>query len=162
MNRISFTANLLVTPKADEDRTKLANRGLDISNAFFEKTRYDNYHTMVLINSNDTGSDEFILKRNEWEGDTVVSRFRTNFTCDLDKLSNNDAVKRLVDIFELMKIKAEQNRKLKKKIDTRDSIVEKRDKEIRELDTEQKLEFLYQMQKRGLTSDTIEFPELAS
>ncbi len=162
MNRISFTANLLVTPKADEDRTKLANRGLDISNAFFEKTRYDNYHTMVLINSNDTGSDEFILKRNEWEGDTVVSRFRTNFTCDLDKLSNNDAVKRLVDIFELMKIKAEQNRKLKKKIDTRDSIVEKRDKEIRELDTEQKLEFLYQMQKRGLTSDTIEFPDLAS
>ena len=162
MNRISFTANLLVTPKADEDRTKLANRGLDISNAFFEKTRYDNYHTMVLINSNDTGSDEFILKRNEWEGDTVVSRFRTNFTCDLDKLSNNDAVKRLVDIFELMKIKEEQNRKLKKKIDTRDSIVEKRDKEIRELDTEQKLEFLYQMQKRGLTSDTIEFPDLAS
>ena len=85
MNRITFTANLLVTPKADENRTKLANRGTDISNAFFEKTRYDNYHTMVLLDSNDNGSDEFILKRNEWEGDTVVSRFRTNFTCDLDK-----------------------------------------------------------------------------
>ncbi len=162
MNRITFTANLLVTPKADENRTKLANRGTDISNAFFEKTRYDNYHTMVLLDSNDNGSDEFILKRNEWEGDTVVSRFRTNFTCDLDKLSNNDAVKRLVDVFELMKIKAEQNKKLKKKIDTRDSIVEKRDKEIRELDTEQKLEFLYEMQKRGLSSDTTDFPELAS
>lgn len=162
MNGISFTANLLVTPKADKNRTKLANRGVDISNQFFEKTRYDNYHTMILAESRDTGSDEFILKRNEWEGDTTVSRFRTNFTCDLDKLSNAEAVERLVDVFELMKIKAEQNRIMKKKVNTRDYIVEKRDREIRELDTEQKMEFLYEMQKRGLKSDTIDFPDLAS
>ena len=162
MNGISFTANLLVTPKADKNHTKLANRGVDISNQFFEKTRYDNYHTMILAESRDTGSDEFILKRNEWEGDTTVSRFRTNFTCDLDKLSNAEAVERLVDVFELMKIKAEQNRIMKKKVNTRDYIVEKRDREIRELDTEQKMEFLYEMQKSGLKSDTIDFPDLAS
>lgn len=157
INKITFTANLLVNPKSEAKSAKIKGRATNISNLFFEKTRYDNYHSLILLEANDNGSDEFILKHNEWEGDTVISRFRTDFTCDLDHMSNDEAAKRLVNVFEVMMLKAEQNKKLQKKIDARD----KRDRELQELDTKQKMEFLYQMRKRGLKSDTMTFPELA-
>lgn len=160
MNNITFTANLLISRPEGFENSKMAKRN-NLAEMFYMKTMDDQCHSLILKESNNEGSDEFILKKNEWESSTVVAKFRTNFTCDLDKLSDKEATERLVDIFDVMKIKAEQNRIIRKKIDSRDSIVEKRDKEIRELDTEQKLEFIYEMKKRGLKSDTMDFPELA-
>lgn len=163
MNNITFGATFKpsINGALSSGYSDLRPRRKEISGIFEEKTTNDKTHSLIIDKSRDMGSDEFILSETRKDKNVLVARLRTDFTTDLEKMTNEDAAKRLVAIFNLLKLKAGQNKKVQKIIDAREAMYEKKTEEIRVLKEKQNAQFLAEMKKAGLKTDSPNFPYLA-
>lgn len=139
-NNINFTAKFALSHNTRKTSSKnlaiFQKRETDIAKIFEQKTANSHPATLLLENYTGYGIYNFILAKND--SNEAIQRYKTKNADDLPELSSQtresfhfgsisnmtdeDAAKRLVDVFDAMELKAKQDDAIKKLKDTRKRI----------------------------------------